>query len=253
MLRIVLSGSNGRMGRAVTELVSESENLRIIAGISRDTEAKTTDFPLYKDCNSVKGNADVTIDFSHYSTIDELVKCSLVHKRPLVVCTTAIPEETLNLIEKASKKIPIFVSGNTSIGIHLMRQLVEQAAKVLQEGFDLELIEKHHRNKLDSPSGTAYMIAETVKQQIPYLKYTYGREGKSTKREQAELGIHSVRGGSIVGEHQMIFAGAEETLEIKHRAESRRVFAYGALEAAKFLVNMPAGLYDMNDLVTNLK
>ena len=205
-------------------------------------------FKTYHKMSEVEELADVIIDFSHHSTIEDTLSYAIKTKTPIVIATTGFNDEELTKIKKASNIIPIFHSSNMSLGVNVLVKLVKEAAKSLN-GFDIEIIEKHHNKKLDAPSGTAVMIANGVKEVLPDSEYIYGRHGRSDKRSSNEIGIHAIRGGTIVGEHTTIFAGHDEVVEIKHSAQSKDIFAKGAIAAAKFLVKQEAGYYNMNNML----
>ena len=246
MLRVIISGYSGSMGKVLTKCVNEDSELEIVCGVSRDEI--DVPFKTYNKMSEVEENADVIIDFSHHSTIDDVLGYATKTKTPLVIATTGFNEDELNRIEDASKIIPIFHSSNMSLGVNVLVKLVKEAAKALN-GFDIEIIEKHHNKKLDSPSGTAVMIANGVKEVLPDSEFIYGRHGRSDKRNTTEVGIHAIRGGTIVGEHTTIFAGHDEIVEIKHTAQSKDIFAQGSIAAAKFLVKQEPGYYNMNDML----
>ena len=246
MLRVIISGYSGSMGKVLTKCVNEDSELEIVCGVSRDEI--DVPFKTYNKMSEVEENADVIIDFSHHSTIDDVLGYATKTKTPLVIATTGFNEDELNRIEDASKIIPIFHSSNMSLGVNVLVKLVKEAAKTLN-GFDIEIIEKHHNKKLDSPSGTAVMIANGVKEVLPDSEFIYGRHGRSDKRNATEVGIHAIRGGTIVGEHTAIFAGHNEVVEIKHTAQSKDIFAQGSIAAAKFLVKQEPGYYNMNDML----
>ena len=246
MLRVIISGYSGSMGKVLTKCVNEDSELEIVCGVSRDEI--DVPFKTYNKMSEVEENADVIIDFSHHSTIDDVLGYATKTKTPLVIATTGFNEDELNRIEDASKIIPIFHSSNMSLGVNVLVKLVKEAAKTLN-GFDIEIIEKHHNKKLDSPSGTAVMIANGVKEVLPDSEFIYGRHGRSDKRNTTEVGIHAIRGGTIVGEHTTIFAGHDEIVEIKHTAQSKDIFAQGSIAAAKFLVKQEPGYYNMNDML----
>ena len=246
MLRVIISGYSGSMGKVLTKCVNEDSELEIVCGVSRDEI--DVPFKTYNKMSEVEENADVIIDFSHHSTIDDVLGYATKTKTPLVIATTGFNEDELNRIEDASKIIPIFHSSNMSLGVNVLVKLVKEAAKALN-GFDIEIIEKHHNKKLDSPSGTAVMIANGVKEVLPDSEFIYGRHGRSDKRNATEVGIHAIRGGTIVGEHTAIFAGHNEVVEIKHTAQSKDIFAQGSIAAAKFLVKQEPGYYNMNDML----
>jgi 4-hydroxy-tetrahydrodipicolinate reductase len=198
----------------------------------------------------VKENVDILIDFSNHSCINNIIKFGKLRMLPLIICTTGFTPEERSLMIDASKVIPIFNSGNMSIGINILMSLVKQAARSLSEGFDIEIIEKHHNQKLDAPSGTALMIADAINNALDSeYNYVYERHSKTQKRLKKEIGIHSIRGGAIVGEHQVIFAGEGEVIEVTHSAISRDVFGYGAIAAARFMINRKPGMYNMDDVL----
>ena len=246
MLRVIISGYSGSMGKVLTKCANEDSELEIVCGASKDD--LDVPFKTYHKMSDVEESADVIIDFSHHSTIDDTLSYAIKTKTPIVIATTGFNEEELEKIKKASNILPIFHSSNMSLGVNVLIKLVKEAAKSLN-GFDIEIIEKHHNKKLDAPSGTAVMIANGVKEVLPDSEYIYGRHGRSDKRSSNEIGIHAIRGGTIVGEHTTIFAGHDEVVEIKHSAQSKDIFAKGAIAAAKFLVKQEAGYYNMNNML----
>lgn len=246
MLRVIISGYSGSMGKVLTKCANEDSELEIVCGASKDD--LDVPFKTYHKMSEVEELADVIIDFSHHSTIDDTLSYAIKTKTPIVIATTGFNDEELTKIKKASNIIPIFHSSNMSLGVNVLIKLVKEAAKALN-GFDIEIIEKHHNKKLDAPSGTAVMIANGVKEVLPDSEYIYGRHGRSDKRSSNEIGIHAIRGGTIVGEHTTIFAGHDEVVEIKHSAQSKDIFAKGAIAAAKFLVKQEAGYYNMNNML----
>lgn len=246
MLRVIINGYSGSMGKVLTKCVNEDSELELVCGVSRDE--LEVPFKTYFKMIDVQENADVIIDFSHHSAIEDVLNYAIRTKTPLVLATTGFNEEELEKIKEASKLIPIFHSSNMSLGVNVLVRLVKEAAKALN-GFDIEIIEKHHNKKLDAPSGTAVMIADGIKEVIPDAECIYGRHGRSDKRTSNEIGIHAIRGGTIVGEHTTIFAGHDEVVEIKHTAQSKDIFAKGAITAAKFLLHKEAGYYNMNDML----
>lgn len=252
MLKIALSGCNGRMGRAITDICSKKKNIKIVAGFDIAPN-KLSDFPVYSDPFEFGGACDVIIDFSNISSTEQLLKYCIKTKTPVVICTTGHSDEQLKLIYEASNSVPIFRSGNMSLGINLMMDLLRKCAKVLGNDFDVEIIEKHHNQKLDAPSGTAIMLADAVSESLPYHPdYVYDRHHSLEKRDKKEIGIHTVRGGTIVGEHEVLFAGRDEMIEIRHSALSREVFATGAINAAIFLSSCTKpGLYNMTDVISS--
>ena len=246
MLKIIINGYSGSMGKVLTKCANEDSELEIVCGASKDD--LDVPFKTYHKMSDVEELADVIIDFSHHSTIEDTLSYAIKTKTPIVIATTGFNDEELTKIKKASNIIPIFHSSNMSLGVNVLVKLVKEAAKSLN-GFDIEIIEKHHNKKLDAPSGTAVMIANGVKEVLPDSEYIYGRHGRSDKRSSNEIGIHAIRGGTIVGEHTTIFAGHDEVVEIKHSAQSKDIFAKGAIAAAKFLVKQEAGYYNMNNML----
>lgn len=249
MIKTIVHGSSGKMGQVLVNAINEDDEMTLIAGIDKLNKDNTS-YKTYTNFEECKDKADVIIDFSHYSCIPELIKYCIESNTPLVIATTALTEEHINLITEASKHIPIFQSANMSLGINVMCMLSKQAVIPLEDNYDIEIIEKHHNKKVDSPSGTAYLIADSINSTCKNKKeYIYGRHGKSDTRKITDLGIHAIRGGTIAGEHTVVFAGPDEILEIKHTALSKNVFANGAIKAAKFLINSDNGFYTMNDLL----
>ena len=249
MKTILLCGCNGKMGRVITRCVSERTDCRIAAGIDISGAAED-DYPVVTSPEQLNLDADVMIDFSHPSALNALLDYALKHKTPAVFCTTGYSSEQVQSIRKASESIPVFYSGNMSLGINLLIALAKTAVSVLSDGFDVEIIEKHHNQKIDAPSGTALMIADAVSDCMAQpAEYVYDRHAQRKKRAKNEIGIHSVRGGSIVGEHEILFAGHDETVSISQSAQSKEIFAVGAVNAAVFLAGKKPGLYNMNDLI----
>lgn len=249
MTNIILSGACGNMCKVLYKLIQQKENVTVVAGIDA-RQSCDTEFEIFKDPLLINVNADVIIDFSHPDLLDSLLKYAINEKVPIVICTTGLSCEQIEKINRASKIIPIFYSGNMSLGINLLIALAKKAATVLGNEFDVEIIEKHHNQKIDAPSGTALMLADAISNSLnPCPKYVYDRHIKREKRSNNEIGIHSVRGGTIVGEHEIIFAGHNETIKLSHSAQSKEVFAAGALNAALFLANKEPGLYNMSDLL----
>lgn len=246
MIKVLLSGCGGRMGKVVAELCKSRDNFEICAGV--DPVMPKCAFPVYADCSEVTEKPDVIIDFSFHAAIRGILSYAVPNQVPIVVATTGFTDEEKALLEKAGESIPVFRSANMSIGVNLLCQLAKNAAKFLPD-FDIEIIEKHHNQKVDSPSGTALMIADEISSALPgEMKYVYGREGICGKRTKKEIGIHAVRGGTIVGEHEVLFAGHMETVTISHSAGSREILANGAICAAEFLINQKAGHYSMKDI-----
>lgn len=250
MINIIMHGCNGAMGQVIVKLLKEDTEAKIVAGIDISGE-QLDDFPVYKNIFDITEEADVIIDFAHISAVDNLLAYAKEKNMPLVLCTTGLSKEQVQKVEEYSKKCAILKSANMSLGVNLLLKLVSEAAKVLYKAdFDIEIVEKHHRRKLDAPSGTALALADSINESLENsLSYVYERESKREKRDRKELGISSVRAGSIVGEHEVIFAGEDELISINHSAYSRSIFAKGAIAAAKFLYNKKAGLYTMSDLL----
>ena len=249
MLNVLLCGCYGHMGKIVTEMLCERADITLI-GVDNMPSEDVPKFPIFKCFDEINIDSDVIIDFSHHSLMGRLLNYAARTKTPTVICTTGLTDEINARIEEVAKTVPILHSGNMSVGINLLLKLVKKAAAALTDNFDIELVERHHNRKLDAPSGTAYMIADAINEELKNSKYyTFGREGKDTKRKPEEIGIHSVRGGTIVGEHAVIFAGTDEVIEINHKAYSRKLFAVGAIKAARFLVNQGPGLYSMDDVL----
>ncbi len=250
MIKVAVSGCNGKMGQTIVRLCSQSEKLKVVVGFDIFTEKKN-DFPVFASYEEYSGDIDVIIDFSNPASLSFLLDFCTSKKIPAVICTTGHSDEQIQAINKASEKIPLFKSGNMSLGINLIMDLLIKAAKVLSDGYDVEIIEKHHNQKIDAPSGTALMLADAVSSALPYnAEYIYTRQPYREKRKKQEIGIHSIRGGTIVGEHEVIFAGLDEIIEIKHTILSREVFAVGALNAAEFMAKQTEpGLYNMSHIV----
>lgn len=250
MTKIILCGCCGKMGAAITGIVNERDDCEIIAGVDVTTNS-AHGYQVYSNIADVTGKADVIIDFSHPSTLDSILSYATGNQVPAILCTTGYSEAQIKQIEDASGQVALFHSGNMSLGINLLIALSRKAAQILGGSFDVEIVEKHHNQKIDAPSGTALMIAKAISEELPYdSRYEYDRHSVRRKRERSEIGIHSVRGGSIVGEHEVIFAGHDEVVTISHSAQSKGVFAAGAVNAAVFIKGKPAGLYDMNDLIS---
>lgn len=255
MKRILLCGCNGKMGRVITTIVESRQDCEIVAGIDIHNDL-SNQYPVFESINEANCKADVLIDFSNPALLSGILSYAKDKNIPAVICTTGYSKAQVEEITKASQSIPVFHSGNMSLGINLLIELSKRAAAVLgnQYGFDIEIVEKHHNQKLDAPSGTALMIADSmadVLEQSP--KYMYDRHSQRKKRDQHEIGIHSIRGGSIVGEHEVIFAGQQEVISISHSAQSKEIFAVGAVNAAMFLSQMPAGLYNMGHLLSAIE
>lgn len=249
MTRILLCGCNGKMGQAIVKAVANRDDCIITAGVDIITNCGY-DFPVFDDFSKVDADVDVIIDFSNPATLNGLLNYAVKNNKNAVICTTGYTKEQIAQIEKASKRVGIFRSGNMSMGINLLIGLVKKAKSILGDDFDVEIVEKHHNQKIDAPSGTALMIANEISAVCnKEPQYVYDRHSYRKKRNKNEIGIHTVRGGSIVGEHEVIFAGHDEVISVKHQAQSKEVFAIGSINAAVFMNTKSAGAYDMNDLI----
>ena len=250
MTRIIMNGCNGAMGQTITKIVAEDAEAVIVAGVD-PFDGKENDYPVFKSLAECDVEADVIIDFSATAAVDALLEQAVEKKLPIVLCTTGLSEEQLEKVHETSKQIAILKSANMSLGINLLLKLVKEASKVLAEAdFDIEIVEKHHNKKVDAPSGTALALADSINEAMnEQYDYVYDRSQVRQRREKKELGISAVRGGTIVGEHEVIFAGMDEVIEFKHTAYSKAVFAKGSVSAAKFLAGRRPGLYDMSDVI----
>ena len=248
MAKILISGANGRMGKKVKEASDLNEFSTAVCGIDIACDFSNPNFPIYDSFDKVKEQVEVVVDFSAPACLNAVLDYCLKNNCPAVLCTTGYSELDIEKINSASKKIAIFRSGNMSLGVNLIIDLVKKATATLY-GFDIEIIEKHHNQKVDAPSGTALMLADAAKEVMPEKEYNYGRQGICGKRDKKEIGIHAVRGGTIVGEHDVIFAGNYETVTISHQATDRSVFANGAIAAANFIAGKKNGLYNMSDVI----
>lgn len=251
MTNILLSGCSGKMGRVIGEIVNNDSECTIVGGIDLVDDG-TLSFPVFSSPDKVNVKSDVIIDFSHPSCLEGIMDYSAQNKIPVVICTTGLsPEQKAYMASKASDTA-VFFSANMSLGINVLIDLAKKATTVLEDNFDIEIVEAHHNRKLDAPSGTALYIADAVNEACKENKeYVYDRHSVRKKREKREIGIHAIRGGTIVGEHTVIFAGNDEIIELKHTALSRDVFAEGAVAAAKFMADKTSGMYDMNDLISS--
>ena len=249
MVKIIMHGCCGHMGQVISDLVEKDTNAEIVAGIDV-TDKGNTSYPVFTDIHECKTEADVLIDFSSAKAADALLDYCVERSLPVVLCTTGLSEEQLAKVEETAKKIPVLKSANMSLGINTLK-LIQDAAKVLATaGFDMEIVEKHHRLKLDAPSGTALALADSLNEAMDnQYHYVYDRSQRRQQRDDKEIGISAVRGGTIVGEHEVIFAGTDEVIEFKHTAYSKAIFGKGAIEAAKYLAGKPAGRYDMADVI----
>ncbi len=249
MTNIILSGCNGKMGRVITRLAEEDSECRITAGIDIN-DFLENEYPVFTDAASCDAQGDVIIDFSHPSALSGVLALAQKRNIPIIVATTGLSEEQKAEMTKSAEKIPVFFSANMSLGINLLIALAKKATAILEGNFDIEILEKHHNQKIDAPSGTALAIADGISEVLSIApEYVYDRHSVRKKRTKREIGIHSVRGGSIVGEHEVIFAGQDEVITLAHQATSKEVFAVGSIKAAKFIKDKPVGMYDMNDLI----
>ena len=250
MVRMIMHGCNGKMGQVITGICKEDENIEIVAGIDPYTGLKN-DYPVFAKIGECNVEADVIVDFAAAPAVDDLLTYSIEKQIPVVLCTTGLTEGQLQKVEETSKKVAVLKSANMSLGINMLMDLLQKAAKILAPaGFDMEIVEKHHNQKLDAPSGTALALADSINEALNNAyDYKYDRSQERKKRDKYEIGIQAVRGGNIVGEHEVIFAGTDEVIEFKHTAYSKAVFAKGAVEAAKFLAGKPAGRYEMSDVI----
>lgn len=250
MINILISGANGKMGKKVLEASLLSQNVKAVCGVDLIENLSNSDFPIYSSFDSVKEKVDVVIDFSSPKTLDSIIDFTTKTGANVVLCSTGFTAEQIEQINAISNKVAVFRSANMSLGVNVLIDLVKKAAKALY-GFDVEIIEKHHNQKVDAPSGTALMLADAVKEECPEKFYTYGREGIVGKRDVNEIGIHAVRGGTIVGEHDVLFASNAETVTLSHQATDRAVFASGAIKAAEFIADKKQGLYNMSDVIND--
>lgn len=250
MVKFIMHGCNGKMGQVITRLVKEDANAEIVAGVDKYMGI-ANDYPVFESIDKCDVDADVVIDFSNASAVDGLLDYCAEKKIPVVLCTTGLSEEQLQKVKSTSEKVAVLKSANMSLGINMLLKLLQEATKILAPaGFDIEIVEKHHNQKVDAPSGTALALADSINEALNQeYSYTYDRSQERKKRDKKEIGLSAVRGGTIVGEHEVIYAGQDEVIEFKHTAYSKSVFATGAVEAGKFLKGKPAGLYDMKDVI----
>lgn len=250
MVRVLMHGCNGKMGQVISRMVAETEGVELAAGVDRFLD-KENPYPVFESIEACDVPVDVVIDFSNAAAVDGLLEACVKKQLPVVLCTTGLSEEQLGKVQEVSEKIAVLRSANMSLGVNLLLKLLGDAAKVLSPaGFDIEIVEKHHNQKVDAPSGTAIAMADAVNKALnSEYTYTYDRSRERKKREKKEIGISAVRGGNIVGEHEVIYAGEDEVIEFKHTAYSKAVFAKGAVSAAMFLAGKEPGHYDMSDVI----
>lgn len=250
MTRVIMHGCNGKMGQTISGLIAADDEIEIVAGVDAFDDGRNP-YPVFQKVEECDVEADAVIDFSVAPAVDGLLAYCLEKQVPCVLCTTGLSEEQLARVEEASKKVAVLKSANMSLGINMLLKLLKEAAGILAPaGFDIEIVEKHHNQKLDAPSGTALALADSINEEFDgSFEYVYDRSQVREKRKQKEIGISAVRGGTIVGDHDVIFAGADEVVTFSHRAYSKAVFGKGAIQAAKFLAGKPAGMYDMSDVI----
>jgi len=250
MTKVIITGCSGKMGASLINSAANRDDIEIVGGVDI-VEPKNAEFEYAKSFSELNCKADVIVDFSNPAVLDGMLEYALKNKTPTVICTTGYSEEQKQKIFDSSKEIAIFYSGNMSLGVNLIIELAKKAASVFGDNFDVEIIEQHHNQKLDAPSGTALMIADAISEVKTDAEYVYDRHAYRKKRDKKEIGIHSIRGGNIVGEHEVIFAGQDEILKISHSARSKAVFAVGALNAAVYMKDKKSGMYNMSDLLKN--
>jgi 4-hydroxy-tetrahydrodipicolinate reductase len=250
-MKIIIGGALGRMGRVLAE-IAKSAGVEVVCGVDAAYQNQAADYPMVSSCDRITKKADALIDFSVAANLDALLQYAQKAKIALVLCVTGYTDQQFKAIARASKQIPILQSANMSFGIHVLAQLAATAARALGNDFDIEIIEKHHNRKIDSPSGTALMLSDAIRKERKGLSPVFGRCGRLGERRMDEIGIHAVRGGTVSGEHEVGFYGNAEEIIITHRAENRALFAKGALRGAAFLIQQPPGLYTMRDVVTSM-
>lgn len=250
MVKMIMHGCNGKMGQTISGLIAADEEIEIVAGVDAKDAGKNA-YPVFTDIADCTVEADAVIDFSTASAVDGLLAYCVEKQVPCVLCTTGLTKEQLEKVTEASKKVAVLKSANMSLGINMLLKLLKEAAQILSPaGFDIEIVEKHHNQKVDAPSGTALALADSINEQMgSTYEYVYDRSQVRERRKDKEIGISAVRGGTIVGDHDVIFAGADEVVTFSHRAYSKAVFGKGAIQAAKFLKGRPAGMYDMADVI----
>jgi 4-hydroxy-tetrahydrodipicolinate reductase len=250
MIKLIMHGCNGVMGQVISQIVEETEDAVMVAGIDRFDDGRN-EYPVFQNIKDCDVEADAIIDFSAAPAVDGLLDYAVEKQIPVVVCTTGLSEEQLEKLEEASRKVAVLRSANMSLGVNTLLKLLKEATAVLAPaGFDIDIVEKHHRRKLDAPSGTAIAMADSVNEALNHeYEYVYDRSTRREQRPKKEIGISAVRGGTIVGEHEVIFAGQDEVIEFKHTAYSRAIFGKGAVSAAIFLAGKPAGLYNMSHVI----
>lgn len=249
MLNIAVSGCSGKMGRVIYDVINNRDDCKVCCGIDI-SGTEYADFPVYTKISELQEKPDIFIDYSHPSLLDDLLEYCLSTGTPIIFATTGYNDNQISQIHKASEQIPVFFTFNMSLGINLLAELAKKATQILGGQFDIEIVEKHHNQKIDAPSGTAIMLANAINEELNNsYTYIYDRHSVRQKRGKTEIGLHAVRGGTIVGEHEIIFAGRDEVISLSHSATSKEVFAVGSVNAAVYMANKPAGLYNMKDLI----
>lgn len=250
MVKVIMHGCNGKMGQVITKLIEEDNAIEIVAGVDVSDHIQNS-YPVCRELASCDAEADVVIDFASAKAVDGLLDFCAERQIPCVLCTTGLSREQLIHVEETAKKVAVLRSANMSVGVNLLMKLLKEASPILADaGFDIEIVEKHHNLKVDAPSGTAIALADSINDAFEEkYEYVYDRSGRREKRPEKEIGISAVRGGTIVGDHDVIFAGADEVITFSHRAYSKAVFGKGAVQAAKYLAGKPAGLYNMSDVI----
>lgn len=250
MIKIIMHGCNGKMGQVISGIVAADPETELVAGIDARDDGHNP-YPVFTDINECNVEADCLIDFSAAAAVDGMLDYCVAHNLPCVLCTTGLSEEQLKSVREASEKIALLKSANMSLGINMLLKILKEAAGILAPaGFDIEIVEKHHNLKVDAPSGTALALADSINEELNNeYEYVYDRSARREKRPEKEIGISAVRGGTIVGDHDVIFAGTDEVITFSHRAYSKAVFGKGAVQAAKFLAGKSAGMYDMSDVI----
>lgn len=250
MVRAIMHGCNGHMGQVITGLIKDDADIEIVAGIDL-VDCRDNGYPVYTDINDCKIEADVIIDFASAKATDALLAYGIARQIPMVLCTTGLTAEQLQAVEEASRKVAVLKSANMSLGVNMLLKLLKEAANILvPAGFDIEIVEKHHNRKVDAPSGTALALADSINESLGNVyEYKFDRSQTRQKRDKKEIGISAVRGGTIVGDHDVIFAGTDEVVTFSHTAYSRAIFGKGAVQAAKFLAGRPAGYYQMSHVI----
>ena len=245
-----MHGCNGHMGQVITGLIKDDADIEIVAGIDL-VDCRDNGYPVYTDINDCKVEADVIIDFASAKATDALLAYGIARQVPMVLCTTGLTAEQLQAVEEASRKVAVLKSANMSLGVNMLLKLLKEAANILvPAGFDIEIVEKHHNRKVDAPSGTALALADSINESLGNVyEYKFDRSQTRQKRDKKEIGISAVRGGTIVGDHDVIFAGTDEVVTFSHTAYSRAIFGKGAVQAAKFLAGRPAGYYQMSHVI----